>query len=76
MRYHGGMTTKSSNVIKKTLWFGILAAGLCGCSTARVASRHEVDAAPATKPVTVYVSDFDVDTATVKADKGLLPFAS
>ena len=50
-----------------------LCAVLCGCGTARVASRHEVSTAPMAKPSVVYVADFKLKESHLKTDHGLLP---
>jgi hypothetical protein len=46
---------------------------LSGCGTAKVACRQEIGVAPTTKPTIIYVSDFDLDAANIKAEHGLLP---
>src|SRR5262245_7443519 len=50
-----------------------LVIGACGCGTAQIASRHEVTQAPETKPTTIYVSDFELDAASIRSEEGLLP---
>jgi hypothetical protein len=50
-----------------------LGAALCGCGTAQVSGRREIVAAPTDKPVTIYVSDFDLDASHIKSEPGLLP---
>ncbi len=51
----------------------VLSATLCGCSTAKVASRHELAATAPGKPTTIYVADFDLDADSIKSQPGLLP---
>jgi hypothetical protein len=50
-----------------------LCAAQCGCGTAKVSGRHEIGAAPTGKPTMVYVSDFDLDAANIKSERGMLP---
>jgi Domain of unknown function (DUF4410) len=50
-----------------------LCAALCGCGTAKISGRHEIGAAPAAKPMIIYVSDFDLDAANIKSEPGMLP---
>src|SRR5437773_9795334 len=62
--------------IKIQLCIILLAAlcmALCGCGTARVSTRHEIGAAPKSKPAMIYVSDFDLDASNIKSERGLLP---
>ncbi len=51
-----------------------LCAALCGCGTAKVSGRREIAPGPTTKPTTIYVSDFELDAAHIKAQGSLLPF--
>jgi hypothetical protein len=57
--------------------FVIISAGLCamlcGCGTAKVSSSRSIGVAPAAKPATIYVADFDLDAANIKSKSGLLP---
>ena len=46
---------------------------ICGCGTARISGRHEIGAVAPTKPTVVYVSDFELEVANVKGERGLLP---
>jgi len=59
-----------------SLTLAILTAGLClilcGCGTARVSSRHEVDTLPAGTPAMIYVSDFDLDASKIRSEQGIL----
>jgi hypothetical protein len=48
-----------------------LCAVLCGCATAQVTGRNEIGTAR--KPVVIYVADFDLDAANIKARGGMLP---
>jgi hypothetical protein len=57
---------------KITITLLTLCAALCGCGTAKVTGRREISAMPATKPATIYVSDFDLDAADIKSQRGLL----
>lgn len=49
-----------------------LCVGICGCGTARISGRHEIGAVAMTKPTVVYVSDFELEAANVKAEKGIM----
>ena len=49
-----------------------LTVALCGCGTAKVSGRHEIGAAATGKPTTIYVSDFELDAANIKAARGIL----
>ena len=51
----------------------ILSAGLCGCGTAKISSQHPITATPVAKPAMVYVPDFDLDAASIKSERGVLP---
>lgn len=46
---------------------------LCACGTARVRTTRPLGTTPTIKPATVYVSDFEIDTATITAEQGILP---
>src|SRR5204862_3476758 len=46
---------------------------LAGCGSASVSATREVGATPGVAPPTVYVRDFDLDAATIKAERGVLP---
>jgi hypothetical protein len=50
-----------------------LCAALCGCGTAKVSRQQAIGAAPAGKPAMIYVSDFDLKPANIKAQRGVLP---
>src|ERR1043166_3343261 len=50
-----------------------LSTSLCGCGTARVASRHQVNAAPTARPAIIYVADFELESANIQSGPGLLP---
>ena len=43
------------------------------CGSAKITGEREISAPPANKPTVVYVADFDLDAADIKAEKGLLP---
>ncbi len=45
---------------------------LMGCRTATVTSQRELAPAP-TKPVVIYVADFELDVATIQHEEGILP---
>lgn len=64
---------KKSIMKLSTIYLLALSAVLSGCGTARVACRQEIGVVPTTKPSIIYVSDFDLDAANVKAEHGLLP---
>lgn len=51
----------------------VACASMCGCGTAKVSGHREITAPPTTKPSTIYVVDFDLDTAQIKSEPGLLP---
>ena len=46
---------------------------LSACGSATVSARRDVGAAADGAPATVYVRDFDLDAATIKTERGLLP---
>lgn len=46
---------------------------LTGCGSAKVTHQQSVGVKPTVKPTIIYVSDFDLDTANVKAEPGILP---
>jgi hypothetical protein len=46
---------------------------LSACGSATVSARRDVGAAADAAPATVYVRDFDLDAATIKTERGLLP---
>ncbi len=48
-----------------------IASGLCG--SAKVSGQREISATPTNKPTVIYIADFDLDAADIKAEKGLLP---
>jgi hypothetical protein len=46
---------------------------LAGCGSASVSAARAVGATPGVAPPTVYVRDFDLDAATIKVERGVLP---
>src|SRR5256885_13816630 len=46
---------------------------LAGCGSASVSAARDVGARPGVAPPTVYVRDFDLDAATIKVERGVLP---
>jgi Domain of unknown function (DUF4410) len=46
---------------------------LSGCGSAKITHQQSLDSAHAVKPTVIYVSDFAMDAANVKADPGILP---
>jgi hypothetical protein len=52
--------------------FGLCVA-ICGCSTAKISGGHAIGAVTVSKPKLVYVSDFELEAANVKSERGLLP---
>jgi len=50
-----------------------LCVGICGCGTARISGRHEIGGVAPMQPKVVYVSDFELEAANVKSERGLLP---
>src|SRR5262245_20086914 len=57
----------------KKLIVTIALVGFCaGCGTAKVAGHKEISTAPKEKPGMIYVADFELDAANIKAEKGLL----
>ncbi len=45
---------------------------LFSCSGAKISSQHEMAAGPASAPKMVYVMDFELDSAAIHSDSGLL----
>lgn len=43
------------------------------CGSAKISSQREISTTPTNKPTVIYVADFDLDAADIKAEKGLLP---
>ncbi len=67
---------KTSKTLAK--WVVILALFTDGltsgnCGSAKVSGQREISATPTSKPTVIYVADFDLDAADIKAEKGLLP---
>lgn len=48
-----------------------ITSGICG--SAKVSGEREISAMPTSKPRVVYVADFELYAADIKAEKGLLP---
>lgn len=57
------------------LGFAALSLGIVSgnCGAAKITGEREISATPANKPTVVYVTDFDLDAADIKAEKGVLP---
>ncbi len=51
----------------------VVAITLVGCGTAKVTGRRDFSVAPVDAPAVIYVADFELDAADVKAEDGLLP---
>ena len=49
-----------------------IAAATAGCGSAKVAAERQVGA-PTVVPTVVYVTDFELDAGTVRAERGILP---
>lgn len=43
------------------------------CGSTKISSQREISTTPTNKPAVVYVANFDLDAADIKAEKGLLP---
>ncbi len=43
------------------------------CGSAKITGESEISATPTNKPTVVYIADFDLDAADIKAEKGVLP---
>jgi hypothetical protein len=55
------------------LGLAAIVAALAGCGSATVSGERQVGAAPTGPPAVVYVADFELDAASVRSQRGLLP---
>lgn len=68
-------TTNNIRMKQFTLALAALSLGIATghCGSAKVSGQREISATPTNKPVVIYVADFDLDAADIKAEKDLLP---
>jgi hypothetical protein len=66
-----------ATVALRRRWAGAIAAGLCllllGCGKAEVTGQRDIAGPPVTRPVIVYIADFELDTAAIQSEPGVLP---
>jgi len=75
MRRDGAMLAAAMNGPPRFCACVALALGfvVAGCGSASVSAARDVGATPGVAPPTVYVRDFDLDAATIKVERGVLP---
>src|SRR5262249_60879747 len=63
--------------IEKRRWIGsnlfVMIFLLSACQTAQISGERELGAQPVTKPVSIYVTDFELDAQNIESEPGLLP---